>query len=340
MSDQKAHQGTEIGSDTLLGDVSELIEQARRRSAKAVNSELVTLYWSIGKRVREEVLGGERAAYGQEVIKRLAAELTARYGRGYAWRNLMRMVKLTELYPDPEILSPVATKLTWTNITELLAISDQQKRDFYLVACARDGWTKRVLRERIDSKLFERTLAANGASGSPSVDPEQLASGSGAQPGIVFRDPYVLDFLDLPAEHSELELETAILGEVQRFLLELGAGFTFVGRQKRIVVDGEDYHLDLLLFHREMQCLVAVELKTRKLQPADYGQMMLYLRWLDRHERLPAEAPPVGLILCTEKGSEQVKLLGLDSGEIRAAQYLTHDVRVRLQHRLDALTVE
>ena len=154
----------------------------------------------------------------------------------------------------------------------------------------------------------------------------------------MFRDPYVLDFLGLPAEHSESQLETAILGEVQRFLLELGAGFAFVARQKRIIIDGEDYHLDLLLFHREMQCLVAVELKTRKLQPADYGQMTLYLRWLDRHERVPNEAPQVGLILCTEKGAEQVKLLGLDSGEIRAARYLTHDVRERLQHRLDALT--
>jgi predicted nuclease of restriction endonuclease-like (RecB) superfamily len=317
----------------LLGELGEMIEAARGRAAVAVNSELVLLYWSVGKRLREHVLGGERAAYGEAVVKRVAAELTARYGRGWSRRNLFNMIRFAEAYPKREIVQPLAAQLSWTNVAHLVAIADARERDFYMALAVRERWTKRTLRNQIDGKLYERTMAARG--GRPGLEAEIAAlRDTGAVIGLTFRDPYMLDFLGLPAKHSESDLEQAILDEMQRFLLELGAGFAFVARQKRITVDGEDYHLDLLLYHRGLRSLVAVELKTRKLRPADYGQMMLYLRWLDRHERGDGEAAPIGLVLCTQKGAEQVELLGMDTGEIRAAQYLTHDVREQMQRRL------
>jgi predicted nuclease of restriction endonuclease-like (RecB) superfamily len=322
---------TPADNDALFGDVASLIDSARQRAAVAVNSELVMLYWSVGKRVREEVLGGERAAYGQQVVKRLAERLTARYGRGWSQRGIERMVSFAEAYPGLEIASPLATQLTWTNIAELLTIPDQPKRDFYLAFCAHERWSKRTLRAKIAGKLYERTLAARGSADGLEGDLAALASTGTVEPALAFRDPYVLDFLGLPSEHSEADLERAILDEMQRFLLELGVGFAFVERQKRMTVDGHDYRLDLLLYHITMRCYVALELKTRPLEPGDYGQMMLYLRWLDRYQRHPGDVAPVGLILCTQKGPEQVALLGLDSGEVRAAQYVTDEVRAGLE---------
>ncbi|MBW6469218.1 MAG: DUF1016 family protein [Coriobacteriia bacterium] len=303
----------------------------------SVNAELVVLYWHIGKRVREEVLGGERAAYGQDIIKRLATRLTRQYGRGYSWQNLFRMMKFAELYPDVEIFSTVSRKLGWSHIAELLLLNDPDEREFYAAHAAGERWSVRTLRERITSQLYLRTITGEG-SGDRTIaaDSESRAPGD-TGPGILFRDPYVLDFLGLPGKHTESQLETAILDEIQRFLLELGVGFAFVERQKRMTVDGRDFRLDLLLYHITERCYVAVELKTRPLDPGDYGQMLLYLRWLDAHQRHPGDLAPVGLILCTDKGAEQVKLLGLDSGEIRAARYLTRDVRKELQARLDAI---
>ncbi|MDF1542865.1 MAG: PDDEXK nuclease domain-containing protein [Anaerosomatales bacterium] len=337
MASRDTDPSTDVVNDALFGEVSDLIDRARARAASAVNTELVMLYWSIGKRVREEVLGGERAEYGSQVVKRLAQRLTECYGRGWSRQNIERMMRFAEWIPEIEKCSPVAGKLTWTNIAELLTISEQPKRDFYLAMCAHEGWTKRTLRDRVSSKLYERTVAARGSAEGVEADIAALAVKGATEPAIIFRDPYVLDFLDLPPQHSESQLEQAILDEVERFMLELGTGFTFVARQKRVIVDSKDYHLDLLFYHRGMRCLVAIELKTRDLEPADFGQMTLYLRWLDRYERLPGEEPPVGIILCARKVAQQVELLGLDSGEVRAAQYLTHEAREQLQRRLAAL---
>ncbi len=317
----------------LLGGISGLIEAARTRAAAAVNSELVMLYWSIGKRIREDVLGGERAEYGQAVVKRLAERLTERYGRGYSRSNLLRMVQFAEVWPDEAIVAPVAQQLPWTSICIALGLSDQHKRDFYLTFAAHERWSKRTLRAKIDDKLYERTIEARG--GVNGLE-EELAAlrHTGLAPGLVFREPYVLDFLELPPSHSEAVFERAILDDMWRFIVELGGGFAFVDRQKRITVDGDDYYLDLLFYHLGMRCFVAVELKTRKLQPSDYGQMLLYLRWLDANERGPADEAPVGLILCTDRGPQQARLLGLNDGEIRAARYITEPIRERMQSRL------
>ena len=317
--------------NALFGDVASLIDSARQRAAVAVNSELVMLYWTIGKRVRDDVLGGERAAYGQQVIKELAARLTARYGRGWGQRSIERMVSFAGAYPVSGIATSVMTQLTWTHFTELLSISDQRQRDFYATFAAHERWSVRTLRAKIAGKLYERIIAARGSADGIEADLATLTTTGTIEPTLAFRDPYVLDFLGLPAEHSEADLERAILDEMQRFLLELGVGFAFVERQKRMTVDGHDYRLDLLLYHITMRCYVALELKTRSLEPGDYGQMMLYLRWLDRYQRHAGDSAPIGLILCTRKGPEQVALLGLDSGEVRAAQYVTDEVRAGLE---------
>ena len=303
----------------------------RTRAAVAVNSELVMPYWSVGKRVREEVLGGERAAYGQDTVKRLAARLTAAYGRGYTYSALSRMMTLAEWHPSTEIVATLSQQLSWSHLVEIIALKDSPRRDFYAAFAAHERWSVRTLRAKVTSKLYERTIAARGSADGIEADLATLTTTGTVDPALAFRDPYVLDFLGLPSEHSEAELERAILDEMQRFLLELGVGFAFVERQKRMSVDGNDYHLDLLLYHITMRCYVALELKTRPLEPGDYGQMTLYLRWLDRYQQHPGDSAPIGLILCTQKGPEQVALLGLESGEVRAAQYVTDEVRAGLE---------
>jgi len=203
--------------------------------------------------------------------------------------------------------------------------------DFYLAFCVHERWSKRTLRAKIAGKLYERTIAARGSADGIEAELAALTTTGTVAPTLAFRDPYVLDFLGLPSQHSEADLEGAILDEMQRFLLELGVEFAFVERQKRMTVDGHDYRLDLLLYHITMRCYVALELKTRPLEPGDYGQMTLYLRWLDAHHRHAGDAAPIGLILCTQKGPEQVALLGLDSGEVRAARYIVDEVRSGLE---------
>jgi predicted nuclease of restriction endonuclease-like (RecB) superfamily len=329
---------SEPAEELLFGDVTSLIEQARRRVASTVNAELTMLYWSIGTRIREDVLGLEKPEYGKASVERLGARLTARYGRGYSWSGLFRMMKFADVYCSLEILATLSPILTWSHFVQLMALEDADERRFYEAHAAREHWSVRTLRHQIDRRLYERTLACR--------TPDELATELAAvtddatTPELALRDPYVLDFLGLDTRHSEADLERAIIDEMQRFMLELGAGFAFVARQKRITVDGDDFYLDLLFYHYRMRCFVAVELKTRKLQPGDKGQMELYLRWLDLHERGPGDEAPIGLILCTSKGPEQTALLGLDRGEIRAARYITETMRDEMQRRLTAAARE
>ncbi len=336
MGDEPAGMGPGEG-DELFGDVTGLIERARTRAAVAVNSELVMLYWSVGKRVREDVLGGERAAYGAQVVRRLAERLTERYGRGWSNRNLKLMVQFAGLYPTSPIGQTVSAQLSWSHVAELLRTEDRQKRDFYAATCAHEHWSVRMLRERIASKLYERTLSAAGSAEALDAGMVALAvPDASAASALLLRDPYVLDFLGLPGEHSEADLERAILDQMQRFLLELGAGFAFVERQKRMPVDGRDYRLDLLMYHITLRCYVAIELKTRPLEPGDFGQMTLYLRWLAAHQHHEGDSEPLGMVLCTEHGPEQVRLLGLDEGEVRAARYVVEPVRASLARAMGA----
>jgi predicted nuclease of restriction endonuclease-like (RecB) superfamily len=320
--------------ESLFGDVTSLIEQARGRVALTVNAELTMLYWGIGTRIRADVLDGARGEYGQQIVRRLAERLTARYGRGYSRANLASMVRFAESYPSASIIQTLSGQLTWSHFVQVMALEGADERRFYEVLAARDHWSVRTLAQQIQRRLYQRALDG-GDPAALAADLADAASGDTA-PGLALRDPYVPDFLGLDSRHSEADLERAIIDEMQRFLLELGAGFAFVARQKRITVDGDDYYLDLLFHHYVMRCFVAVELKTRKLQPGDKGQMELYLRWLDRYERVPGDEAPIGLILCTSKGPQQTALLGLDNGGIRAARYITEPMRDEMRRRLAA----
>lgn len=310
-------------SDALVEELRALIEATRGRVAQTVNSELVALYWQVGRRLREEVIGDERAAYGEQVVADVARALTAEFGRGFSKRNLHYMARFAEVFPDAEIVHALRSQLSWTHFRELIAIDDPLKRQFYTEICRVERWSTRTLKSKIDGMLFERTAIARRPEEVVQGTLETLREEDRMSPDLVFRDPYVLDFLGLPADFSEAELEAAILRELEGFLLELGEGFSFIARQKRMSIGADDYYLDLLFFHRPLRALVAIELKLGRFDARDKGQMELYLRWLDTYERQPDENPPLGLILCADKNEEQIELLKLTDGSVRVASYLT-----------------
>lgn len=300
-----------------------MIDVARRQVAVTTNATLTGLYWQIGRRVRTEVLDERRAAYGEVIVSAVGRQLEADYGRGFGEKSLRHMIRFAQAFPDAEIVSALRRQLSWTHFKQLSYLDDELKRTFYAEMCRVEGWSTRALTERIDGMLFERTALSKKPDALVRKELAALQDKSELSPALVFRDPYVLDFLELADAYSEKDLETAILREMEHFLLELGTGFAFVARQKRITLDGDDYYLDLLFFHRRMRRLVAVELKIGDFKPADSGQMQLYLSWLDRHERQPSEQPPLGIILCAGKKRETVEYLDLDARGIHVAEYVT-----------------
>lgn len=314
---------TPLNSDSLISELRDLVHQSRSRAARSVNSELVWLYWQVGYRLRTELLDDERAEYGKQVVQTVAASLSAEFGRGFSKSSLSRMMRFAEVFPDPEIVAALRQQLSWTHLRELITIEDPVKRQFYTEICRFENWSTRTLKAKMDGMLFERTAIAKRPTAVIEETLSRLESDGHISTDLVFRDPYVLDFLGMPADFSESELEMAILRELEQFLLELGSGFSFVARQKRLPIGPDDYYLDLLFFHRSLRALVVIELKLGRFDARDKGQMELYLRWLDKHERKPGENPPLGLILCTDKNEEQIELLELDEGTIRVASYLT-----------------
>ncbi len=318
----------------LLSDIRALIEAARQQIAVSVNATQTMLYWHVGQRVRKDVLNEQRAEYGEQIVSTLSAQLVQDYGRGFAEKSLRRMVQFAEVFPDQAIVATLSRELSWSHFIEILPLKQPLEREFYAEMCRIERWSVRTLRERIGSALYLRTAIAKRPETIIETEISHLREDGRMTPDMVFRDPYMLDFLGLPHDYSERDLEDAILREMERFLLELGAGFTFVARQKRISVGVDDFYLDLLFYHRYLKRLVAVELKLEKFQPAHTGQMALYLRWLDKYDRAPGEEAPIGLILCAAKDTEQVELLGLDSHHIRVAEYLDHlpDVKLLQDH--------
>ena len=319
----------------LTTELGAWIKEARKQVAATANAALTTLYWRIGHRVSTEVLGGDRAEYGAETVAALGRQLEARYGRGFGEKNLRRMVQFAEAFPDPEIVAALRRQLGWAHFKVLIPLKDGLKREFYAEMCRVEGWSTRQLVERIDSMLYERTALSKKPEQLIRKELAALRDDGELSPALVLRDPYMLDFLELADTYSEKDLESAILRDIERFLLELGAGFAFVERQKRITVDGDDYYIDLLFFHRRMRRLVVFELKIGDFKPADAGQIELYLRWLDRHERQPGEEAPLGVILCAGKKRETAHYLDLDARGIHVAEYLTDlPPREVLQERL------
>lgn len=309
--------------ETLIADVRQLIDNARQRVALAVNAELTLLYWQVGQRLRTEVLQGERAAYGQAVIKTLAGQLTADYGKGWSEKQLRHCLRLAETFPDEAILSALRRELSWTHIKTLIYIDDALKRDFYIELCRLEHWSSRQLQERMNSMLYERSALSKKPEQTIRHDLTALRQTQQVSPALLLKDPYVLDFLGLNDRYLEKDLEDAILRDMEQFLLELGAGFSFVARQKRIQIDQDDFYIDLLFYNRKLRRLVAIELKLGEFKAEYKGQMELYLRWLAKHEQEPQEDPPIGIILCAGKKQEQIELLELDKSGVHVAEYLT-----------------
>lgn len=311
-----------VAQSGILDDLRSLIEEARRSAAVAVNMAQTMLYWRVGKRIREESLGKKRAGYGDEIVATLSRQLTLEYGRGFEEKNLRRMIQFAEAFPEEEIVATLWRQLSWSHFRELLPLKKPLQREFYAEMCRIEGWGVRTLAERIDSMLYERTALSKKPDSLVRVELDVLRKKNRVSPALVLKDPYVLDFLDLSDRYVEKDLEDAILRELESFLLEMGAGFSFVARQKRLQIDGDDFHIDLLFFNRHLRRLVAVELKLGRFKTAYKSQMELYLRWLDRHERAEGELPPLGILLCAEKNSEQIELLELDKAGIHVAEYL------------------
>jgi len=312
-----------IAARKLIADLRELIEAARTGVARAVYSAQVLLHWQVGHRILAETLRYKRACYGEEIVATVSRQLAAEYGRGFAEKSLRRMIQFAQLFPDREVVAALSGELSWSHFVEVLPLKDKLRRDFYAEMCRIERWSVRTLRAKIDGMLFERTALSRKPAELAERELVGLREEDRLSPDLVFRDPYFLDFLGLKDSYGEKDLEAAILREMEQFLVELGVGFAFVARQKRIVIDGEDYYFDLLFYHRKLRRLVAVDLKLGRFKAGDKGQMELYLRWLEKYETEPSEGPPLGLILCADKGDEQIELLQLDKSGIRVAAYLT-----------------
>ena len=337
--------------EDLFADVARVIEEARRAAARSVNAVMTATYWLVGRRIVEQEQGGmERAGYGEGLLDRLSADLTDRFGRGFSVRNLEQMrgfylrwpISQTPSAKSPHVSglgqkSPISQTvpaksveaiqprfpLPWSHYARLLAVKNEHARAFYEDEALRGGWTIRQLDRQIQSQFYERTaLSRNKAAmlrKSVVAKTEDLVA-----PEEEIKEPYILEFLDLKDEYSESDLEAALIGKLEAFLLELGGDFTFVGRQRRLRVGNEWYRIDLLFFHRRLRCLVIIDLKLGKFTHADAGQMHLYLNYAREHWTLPEENPPVGLILCAEKDHAVAKyaLEGLPN-KVLAAEYRT-----------------
>ena len=243
--------------------------------------------------------------------------------KGFDTRNIRRMMQFARMFPDIRIVTPLATQLSWSHFLLIMTIKEPLAREFYLTMAAMEKWSKRTLQLKIDSMLYERTAIATKPDELIKQELAVLRDENVISPDLVFKSPYFLEFTGLKGVYSEKNLEDNLITNLEQFILELGNGFTFVERQKRMIIDGEDFYLDLLFYHRRLHRLIAIELKLGKFKAQYKGQMELYLRWLEANEMEPGEEKPLGLLLCTEGSEEQIKLLQLDKVGIRVAKYMT-----------------
>lgn len=307
----------------LVKDVRELILGAREGVARAVDSALTTLYWQIGLRVRQDILKEKRADYGKQIVSALGRQLAVEFGRGFDEKSLRHMIRFAEAFADENIVSALRRQLAWTHFKRLIYLDDPLKRDFYAEMCRIERWSTRTLEKKIGGMLFERTALSKKPAQLAALELKQLREEDKLTPDLVFRDPYLLGFLGLKDSYLEKDLEEAILRDMESFILELGVGFAFLERQKRITLDGVDHYLDLLFYHRHLRRLVVIDLKLEEFKAGDKGQMELYLRWLDRYERKEGEEKPIGLILCAGKRHETIELLDMEQSGIRVSSYWT-----------------
>lgn len=308
----------------LLNSIIGLIDQTRYIVAKTVNQELTLLYWNIGKSINDDILKNDRADYGKKLILNLSDELSNRYGSGFNKRNLHSFIKLNIVFQDITIVHTLCAQLSWSHMRNLIYIENPIKREFYIQMTVHERWSVRTLQERMDSMLFERTAISKKPEQTIVNELKILETEKKISPDLAFRDPYFLDFLGLHDSYSEKDLESSILAQLQYFITEMDSEFAFLARQKRIIIDNEDFYIDLLFYHRGLKSLVVIDLKLGKFKANYKGQMELYLRWLEKNEQKEGENRPIGLILCSEKSSEQINYLMLDNDEqIKVAEYLT-----------------
>lgn len=307
----------------LFAEVRQMIEEARQAAARKVNAELTLLYWNIGMRINREILQNDRAGYGEAIVSTLSSQLTKEYGKGFTVSALTRMCNFQEKFPDLDIVATLSQQLSWSHFVEILPLTTELERTFYTQMCRIEKWSVRTLRKKIQSMLYERTAISKKPEELARFELQALSENDLLSPDLIFQNPYVLDFLGLKNTYQERDLEQAILNKLEHFLLELGSGFAFVARQKRMIIDGKDFKLDLLFYHRVLKRLIAIDLKIGPFEAAYKGQMELYLRWLEKHEIKPGEELPIGLILCAEGNHEQIELLQLDQTSVKVAQYIT-----------------
>jgi len=308
----------------LVSEIKQLIVASKEHLAVSVNAEMTLLYWHIGNKINQEILGNERAEYGKQIVRAVSEQLTKEYGSGWSARHLHVCIKFAEVFSDIQIVHTLCAQLSWSHLRLITPIDSELKRMFYIEMCKMEKWSVRTFQERINSMLYERTAISKKPDETVLNDLELLEHTVQITPDLVFKDPYFLDFLGLKNTYSERDLESAILAELQHFIIELGSDFAFMARQKRITIDNDDYYIDLLFYHRRLKCLVVIDLKIGKFEAAHKGQLELYLRWLEKYEMLAGENLPIGLILCAYKNEEHVELLQLEKSNIKVAEYLTH----------------
>ncbi|MBU1152496.1 DUF1016 family protein [bacterium] len=304
---------------TFIFEIKEIINQSRKAAIRSVDFQRVLMYWHIGKSIfEEEQHGKERADYGDYLIKNLAKELEPEYGSGFSVRILEISRQFYRTYP---IANALRSQLNWSQYRLLLRIGNQDKREYYLLEAVNNSWTGRELERQINSGLYERLLLSNDKEAVLSVARKEKMP---EDPQEIIKDPMVLEFLGLErkAKYYEKDLETAIINHLQTFLLELGNGFSFVARQKRILLEDDEFFVDLVFYNRLLQCFVIIEIKTQKLTHQDLGQLQMYVNYYDRTEKLPKENPTIGILLCADKNNTVVKFaLPEDNKTILTSQY-------------------
>lgn len=306
-------------TSNIIEDARTIINSARSSAVRSVDFCRVQMYWNLGKRIfEEEQQGKERADYGTYLIKNLANTLESEYGSGFGVRQLEQSRQFYRIYP---IANALRSQLNWTQYRLLIQISDPSKREYYELESVNNGWTARETERQIDSMLYERLLMSN--------DKEKILSVARKEripenPTDIIKDPMILEFLGLErkAEYYEKDLESALIDHLQQFLLELGNGFSFIARQKRLLIEDDEYFADLVFYNRLLRCFVVIELKTKKLTHEDLGQLQMYVNYFDRNEKLPDENPTIGILLCTAKNDEMVKMtLPKENKTILASKY-------------------
>lgn len=312
-------------SSSMILEIRELLENSRKNVAQQVNTQLLTTYWNIGRIIVEyEQQNQVRADYGKQTLKELSKELTQEFGKGFSRSNLQNM---RAFYLAYEKCQTVSGKLSWSHYCELLSISDDNKRSFYEKEAVNSGWSVRELKRQIGSSLYERLLLSDGDANKEKVLSLAQNGIEIRQPSDIIRDPYVFEFLGVPENKPMLEsdLEKALVAQIEKFLLELGSGFMFVGTQQRVTLNNTHYYVDMVFYNKILRAYVLIELKTKKLTPEAAGQLNMYLNYYAAEVNDPDDNPPIGIILCTEKDSIAAEYaLGGLSNNIFASRYVLY----------------